>query len=173
MAHRTVNGDIVVTMALHAPTHSQRLRHLFDHRHLLHLPMTLLTLEIPSAGRHMSHVRELDVVRHFVDTNPGNRLTAVPIIPELLDLLWVVSALDHGVAAHARGFRRNPRIHGALRREMAVLTVDLELTRMRIVRKRNGLDRRYRFGRRRRSPLLRRLYEGQGAEGRNSSHGRE
>ena len=89
------------------------------------------------------HVRKVDVVRDLVDPNPRNRLLIRPVIPDLLDLrlLPLIGPTDNLVAAETGSDRGDARIDRPLRREVAVLAVDLVLAGV------NGMGERDRLGR--------------------------
>ncbi len=89
------------------------------------------------------HVGKVDVVRYFVDSDPGDRLLIRPVVPDLLDLrlLPFIGPADDLVATEAGRNRRDSRIDRAFRREVAVLAVDPIVTGVNRMGERNRLDR--------------------------------
>jgi len=172
VADRTVHRGIVVPMALNAPTHLQRLGHLLDDLDLFDRSVAFLALERSSVLGHVAHMWEFHVVWELIDSSPWNRLAPVPIIPEFLNLLGIVSPRKDQVASHAGRNRWDAGIHRSLSRKVTVLAVDLEIAGMGVVGKCDGLDRRLQGRRGWRLPLLG-LDEGQGDGGRHGADDRD
>jgi len=133
---RAVSGRAELDVATDTPTHLKRLVHLLDHTDLLDLPVAVLALD---ARGDVPHVRKLDVVGHLVYPVPGYRLGTRRVAAENLDLLRILGAVHKRVAAHAGRYGGDPGAHRAFCREVAVLTIDLIIARVHIVRKRDRL----------------------------------
>lgn len=154
MADGAVPGDAALDVATDAPAHRKGLVNLFDHGHLLNITVAGRAVDL---SRNVPHMREVDVVRYFVNANPGDRLLIFRVIHELLDLglLPFIGSTDHLVATHTRRNRRDPRIDRPLRREVAVLAVDLIHAGMDGMGKRDRLVRIGVFGDDSRATFLR------------------
>src|SRR6516225_1137423 len=77
-----VGGVLLLPVTADAPPHLER-RILVHHRHLLDRAVALLAAD---PAQHVALVVELDVLRQVVDRHPGNRLAAVSVLGQLLDL---------------------------------------------------------------------------------------
>jgi hypothetical protein len=172
VANGTVDGGVVVPVALDTPTHLQGLGHLLDDLDLFDHSVTFLALQGSGISSHVSHMGESDMVGDLVDADPRNGLSPIPVVPELVHLLGIVPPLDDEVTSHTGGDRRNACVHRTFRREVAVLAVDLEIACVGVVRERDGMDRRREGSRRRTLPLLG-LDEGQGDGGRHDASDRD
>ncbi len=91
------------------------------------------------ARRDVAHVRELDMIGDLVDSIPGNRFLPLEVSSKPLDLLRVLTSRHELMTAHAGCHGRDPRPHGSLGREMAILAVDLVLAGVDIMGERDGL----------------------------------
>jgi len=111
-------------VTVHAPPHGQGLIHRLDDPDL---PDVSVAAGAIHAGGNVTHVRKLHMVRHLVDPVPGNGLACIPVLPEAIDLFWVLAPWHKRMASHACGHRRDARVHGPLGREVTVLAVNLEL----------------------------------------------
>ena len=86
----------------------------------------------------MTHVREVNVFRELVNSNPRDRLLLVIKAGELLDLR--LSGRDDSVTSHARAHRGQSRIGRFIRGEVTVDAVHLEGLNVRRMRKFHRLN---------------------------------
>src|SRR5678816_1771897 len=146
VAHR-VGGLVAVDVAVDAPAHVER-GELVDALHALHLAVAALTRH---AGVHVTHVREVHVLRKLVDADPRNGFLGLAarirvVVEELLDfgalprgdavdLRTVRTDFDLVVASEARADGGESGVRRLVRRVMTIQTVHPELLDLRRVRK--------------------------------------
>ncbi len=121
VAHETVDASTTLTVAAYAPSHLHR-RNTLDLIHLWNLAVTLLARD---SGLDVTFVIELEVVRHYVDLHPRNRLTLVVVVLYLLNfrLGGIVLAIHELVAPDTGLDLWDRRIRGLGNRPVTVLTL--------------------------------------------------
>ncbi len=156
-------GDLVerpqvgrgIAMAIKAPTHGQRLRHL----HNFHFVDAAVTRHAPDAAGNMGLMAEVGVVGQLVDANPFDGLPGLVALTDGLEALGVQplignGAVDELVAVHARGRGRNGGVVGSLHGVVAVATIQSELAHVKPMAVGHGLNRAIaHVGKRRRKPI--------------------
>ncbi len=95
MACPAIDARLMLPVTVEAPAHFDLLRP-GDTRHACHVSVARAAGE---AGTDMHHVREINVVRHPVDPDPGDGLFVLPVGHELLDFRSVLG--DEQVAGPA------------------------------------------------------------------------
>lgn len=130
---------ILLSVAVHTPTH-RHLFILFDHIHLTDGAMALLAL---SARLYMRSVIEPNVVRQKMNLLPLNRVPTLESFHKFCEVGTVLAPnlTDLNVTVHAHIKRRNGRMSRNLNRVVTVLAINPELTRVQLVRVRDGLIR--------------------------------
>ena len=90
MAHGTVRGRLLLSMAVHAPAHvittPDRVP-FAEHAHLLNFAMARLARDVRV---HVAHVGEVGMIRDLIDTHPGDRLIGLDVALDLLDFFGIV-----------------------------------------------------------------------------------
>jgi hypothetical protein len=120
-------------MAAHAVTHIE-FPVLIDAFHCLNRPVALLALE---TSRQMRLVREMNVVRQVVDTNPLNRLAGIIHLSQLDNIGFVDR--DHTVAVHAHIHRGNRGLSGTFGVGVTVKAGDVIIAGVELVAERQWL----------------------------------
>src|SRR3990172_9282264 len=129
----TVHRCPPLVVTVQAPAHLQRSK-LVDLVHRLHRPVALLAAH---AGAHVALMREVNEVRHAVDSNPGNGLALLPVGRQLAHLRLPYA--HQGVTAHAGLNRRNPRHRAAPGVGVTILAGNLFLPGVQLVAEEYGL----------------------------------
>ena len=142
MAHRAVADDLPLEVAGDAETHVVDVVHLVDLRHAAHVPVAR-GARGGAERLDVALVREVGVAREVVHPHPLDGLLVVPGLAQLLDLGLgrAVASGHHQVAAHARLHGRDARLGRDRHRVVAVLALDLELTRVDVVAEEDRLAR--------------------------------
>src|SRR5262249_43026857 len=111
-------------MAVHTPTHGEW-SNLFDHRHLLHRPVTILT---NLAGLYVWSVVELHVLRQHVNASPLNRCIFLESVHQFFDMrtFFAVHRTHGEMAVHTHIERRHRSKTGGLGRRVTVFTVNAQ-----------------------------------------------
>src|SRR5262249_32020819 len=139
VADHAVERSLPLGVTGHTPAHRQG-GHLGELRHRLYLPVALL------AGQpylDMALVRKVHDPGDLVDTGPLDWLPVLPEGAELLDFLLELGVFrgDDLVTAHAPLDGGKAGERGTARVGVAVLAVDLELTRVNLVAEQDRLLR--------------------------------
>ena len=134
LVHRT-QFRLGMTMTFQTERHAERFRVIY----FIHLINAPVTFHATDAARDVNGVIEINEVRHLVDLHPFNRLAARRAFTNERQTRIVFEHLI--VAIHASGTRRNIGEPGFVHAGMTVTAIKTELSRVRVVRKRDGLDR--------------------------------
>lgn len=141
MARRTVNGRVILTVAIYAPPHVEAILS-GDNTHILDLTVTFRALEVLQDVR---AVAKLDVVGHVVNFDPANRFVVFPRLPDFSYFFPGdgIPTIDAGfaVAIHARVDPGDGRLRPLRRTDMAIPTGDVIFAGMNLVTEGNGLSR--------------------------------
>ena len=99
MTRPAIGAGFMLFMTAQAPAHFYLLLP-GDARHACHVPVALTAR---AAGADMNHVREINMVRHMVDPDPGDWFLFIPIRHQFFDLRSILSdpqmagpAVGHG-----------------------------------------------------------------------------
>lgn len=107
MTRPAIDAGVLLPVTVHAPAHLE-IGGTGDPFHGRNLAVAS---GADKSGADMHHVREIDVVRHSVDPDPGDRLPFIPILHQLFDFRGVLR--DEQVAGPAvrhRGDAGNARL---------------------------------------------------------------
>ncbi len=124
-----------IPMALETRTHC-KLRYLLDDIHVLHRTVAFDAVDLLV---HVNTVIEVRVVRHFVDSFPRHRGTAIIHLPQLDDVRLVLPC--DGVTSHARREGRDSGMAGRFHGGVTISTIDRHRSGMKFVRKSDRLGR--------------------------------
>ena len=135
VASAAINWSVILrlTMAIHAETHRQA----FDLLNLFHLLHLTVASGAILAGFNVRSVIKLHVVGKQIDLVPRNGLSGSVSFGQLLDVLTV--RLHDDVTIHTDIECGHGGVPRGLSPRMAVLAIDLEITCVLLVRKRERL----------------------------------
>lgn len=122
-------------VAIEAASHSKGL-HLLDN---LHLPDIAVAISTVNPAVHVHAVIEVSILRHFVNSVPGNWLAFVVVVSEF-DNFRLVGA-GHFMAVHTSRCRWNRGMARFCNAHVAIFAIDCHIAGVQLMRKFHGLLR--------------------------------
>lgn len=126
-----------VAVAIQAPAHAQGLGLV----HNIHTVDAAVARFAADAGIDVCTVVEIGVIGKVVNTNPFNRLSRFPAVPDFLNFLGTLG-VNLAVTVHAGLGGRDIRLLGLEYLRVAVLAIDAQFTCVNLVAVGDGLLRR-------------------------------